>query len=155
MKTLDIKYLADCPETVYILAGWFYDEWGGNNPALSPRILEEALKERLNKDKLPLCLVGLYDNRPVATASLRIREMETHPQYPDWLGSVYVIPEVRGRGFGRMIVRAAVNEARRLGLESLYLYTRNKEQFYAKSGWKVHEHVEYRKRSAIIMKLML
>lgn len=147
--------LADRPELVPTIAAWLYDEWGHTYPDGSPRHTEVALRGRCQRDQLPLALVGFVGNEPMSTASLKIREMETHPQFEHWLGTVYVLPRFRRRGYGAKIVVAAEQVACGLGLEQLYLYTRHSETFYANLGWASIERPMYRQRPAIIMHKLL
>lgn len=144
-------YLADCPELIPVLAGWFFDEWGRHNSNLSQEIIEDNLKGRLNRDEIPLVLIHMLAGSPIASASLKIQEMETHPQYLHWLGSVYVLPEHRAQGIGSNLIRRIIEEARRLGVEELYLYTRKKEDFYSKLGWRSIETPIYHGCEVIIM----
>lgn len=147
-----VEYLADHPELVSLLAGWFYEEWGKGRPAVTLERMEERVRERMNRDRPPLALVAFHEGVAVGSATLKIQEMETHPQFLYWLGTVYVRPEARRRGIGSTIVAAATAEAARLGLEELYLYTRHSERFYARLGWMVVERTLYHGREAVIMK---
>lgn len=148
-------YLADHPELVPVLAGWFFDEWGRHNSNLTQEIIEENLKGRLNRDQVPLVLVQLLDGSPIASTSIKIQEIETHPQYMHWLGSVYVLPDYREQGIGSNLIRRTIEEAKRLGVEQLYLYTRNKQKFYSKLGWIPVETPIYHGRKVIIMRQTL
>lgn len=145
-------YLADQPDLVPQLAEWFYDEWGQNQPNLTLADFEGVLKERLNKDCLPLTFIYLRDSLPIASASLKIREMETHPKYLHWLGSVYVLHPYRQSGVGSRMVQYSTAAARRLGVKDLYLYTRSHVRFYTRLGWVPIERSIYRDRLAVIMK---
>jgi N-acetylglutamate synthase-like GNAT family acetyltransferase len=145
-------YLADRPELIPELAGWFYNEWGRHNLDLSLKSIEEKLKGRLNREQVPLVLVHIQDGSAIATASIKIQEMETHPHYQHWLGSVYVMPEYRDQGIGTELIRYTVGEAKRLAVDELYLYTRNKEKFYTKLGWQSLETPIYHGRRVFIMK---
>jgi GNAT superfamily N-acetyltransferase len=151
--SLEIRYLADCPELIPVLASWFYAEWGG--PDLSVERIERRLHERLNRDRLPLVLVGLRDQQPSASASLKIQEMDIRPQYLHWLGSVYVRPEERNQGIGSHLIEQAAREAQRLGVEDLYLYTTYSESLYARLGWVTIERIEYHGRLVVIMRRTL
>jgi GNAT superfamily N-acetyltransferase len=56
--------------------------------------------------------------------------------YAPWLASLYVRPDVRRRGIGKRLVHAAVDEARRLGIARLHLWTPDQAGFYARLGWQ-------------------
>ena len=148
-------YLADHPDLIPSIAAWLYEEWGHTYPDGSPRHTEETLRERCQRSRLPLALVGFAGQEPMSTVSLKIREMETHPHFEHWLGTVYVLPHYRRQGYGAKIVIAAEQVACALGLEQLYLYTRHSETFYADLGWETIERPMYRQRPAIIMRKWL
>lgn len=145
-------YLADRPEMIPLLAGWFYDEWGVHHPDLTLASIEHKLKGRLNREQVPFVIVLIQDETPIASASIKIQEMETHPHYLHWLGSVYVLSQYRGQGIGTGLIRYTIGEAKRLAVNELYLYTRNKEKFYSRLGWKPVETPIYHSRRVIIMK---
>ena len=148
-------YLADRPELLPVLAGWFYDEWGRGNPNSSPESMQRILREFLNKDQFPLTIVRTRDSEPIASASLKIQEMETHLQYLHWLGGVYVHPQFRNQGIGSQLVEYTANEAKNLKVKELYLYTRNHGDFYTRLGWQVIERPLYEGRIAIVMRRIL
>jgi predicted N-acetyltransferase YhbS len=148
-------YLADRPDLVPVLVDWFYEEWGRKNPVISRARIGRNLGERLNKDRVPLTIVLLRDSQPIASASLKIREMETHPQYLLWLGGVYVHPEYRKQGIGSRLVEYTAGEAQKHKVNNLYLYTRSHERFYSRLGWQVIERSIYEGRLAIVMKKIL
>ena len=148
---IEIHYLADCPELVPILASWFYTEW----QTLSVEQIERHLRERLNRDRLPLVFVGFRDGQPVASASLKIQEMDIRPEYLHWLGSVYVRPKARNQGIGSYLVEHAAGEAQRLGIEDLYLYTTNHEGLYSRLGWNAIDRHVYHGHPVVIMKRAL
>jgi len=152
---IDVKYLADHPELVHLLSTWFHDEWGRNNPSRTFESIERHVQERLNRAKLPLCMIAFAKSEPIATTSLKIREMEIYPQFEYWLGNVYVKPEYRNQGVGSQIVEATVDTAKSLGVKNLYLYTQNREHFYQRLGWKTMEQAEYHGHMAIVMKRTL
>ena len=93
--TEEFIYLADQPHLLPVLAKWFYEEWGHQDPLCSLQSMQDELGGYLHTDRIPMAIVCLQDSQPVASASLRIREMESHPQYMHWLGGVYVHPDHR------------------------------------------------------------
>ncbi|MCJ7536833.1 MAG: GNAT family N-acetyltransferase [Anaerolineales bacterium] len=147
--------LADQPALIPVLANWFYDEWGRRDPSSSPERMRQILGGNLNRDKIPLIIVLLRGSQPIASASLKIREIETHPQYLNWLGGVYVHPDYRDQGIGSQLVEYSANEAKRLQVNELYLYTRSHEEFYTRLGWQVIEKPIYEGCLAIVMRRIL
>jgi GNAT superfamily N-acetyltransferase len=145
-------YLADQPQLLPILADWFYEEWGDTDAGRSPEYMRQVLSSYLNRDRIPLAIVRMRGSRPIATASLKIREMETHPQYLHWLGGVYVHPDFREQGIGSQLVEFAAREAQKFSVQDLYLYTRSHASFYSRLGWQEIERTLYKNRAAVIMK---
>lgn len=151
-SNVEFIYLADQPHLLPVLAEWFYEEWGRHNPQSSLQSIKEELGGYLHTDRIPLAIVCLQDSRPVASASLRIREMESHPQYMHWLGGVYVLPDNRGHQIGSRLVEFTAAEAQRLNVRELFLYTRTRVNFYARLGWQVIEEPVYKGKVVSIMK---
>ena len=138
-----------------MLAKWFHEEWGIRNPANSQEFVEKRLRQRLKRVHPPLTMVAFLNEILAASASIKIREMETHPQFEHWLGAVYVKPEYRGAGIGSKIVQHTVSIAQQIGINQLYLYTRSHEDFYTHLGWQPIERPQYHGRPAVIMKQTL
>jgi GNAT superfamily N-acetyltransferase len=155
MSRIHIEFLADFPGCLSTLAAWHYDEWGKSDPALTLEHFETGLRQRMNRKQLPLALVTYSGDVPVATASIKIQEMETHPQYMHWLGAVYTIPDYRRRGIGSQTIEAVAALAKLLGVEQLYLYTHQNEALYAHLAWVTIERPLYRGREVVIMRRSL
>jgi GNAT superfamily N-acetyltransferase len=153
MTVLNIAYPADHPEAIPVLAEWFGREWGGLDPRNTAEGFGERLPSRANRDRLPICLLGLADDEPVATATLKFREIEYARAADFWLGSVYVREDARGRGHGRTIVAAAEAVAAAKGFTPLYLYTPRKDALYRRLGWRtVGETIADGKRATVMSK---
>ena len=52
------------------------------------------------------------------------------------LRSVITSPELRGQGYGDVLVRKAFDEAQRRGVKKLYLFTMDKAPFFARHGFE-------------------
>jgi GNAT superfamily N-acetyltransferase len=151
MTTLRIAYLADHPEAIPVLAEWFAREWGELDPQNSVEGFSERLPARANRDRLPVCLLGLLDGEPAATATLKFREIEYSEAADFWLGSVYVREDARGKGHGRAIVTAAEALAAARSFTPLYLYTPRKEALYRRLGWQTVGHTTADGKQATVM----
>ena len=136
MTDMTIALLADHLDAIPVLAEWFAREWGDLDRANAVEGYAARLPSRANRDRLPLCLLGLLDGGPAATATLKFREIDYSPGADFWLGSVYVREDVRGRGHGREVVAAAEALAVEMRFTPLYLYTPHKEALYGHLGWR-------------------
>jgi GNAT superfamily N-acetyltransferase len=136
MNELSIDYLADHPDAIPVLAGWFAHEWGDGSPQTSIAAFAAQLSPSANRDRLPVCLLGMLDGEPVATATLKFREIEYAEEADFWIGWVCVREDVRGRGYGGAVVTAAEVEAAAKLFSPLYLHTPAKEAFYLRLGWR-------------------
>jgi putative hydrolase of the HAD superfamily len=155
--SIAIEYLADHLEAIPVLAEWLFEEWGDRSPTESVEEVAKNLRKRANRDRLPLALVALDQANLVGTVSLRIREMEIRPEYEHWLGTLYVSKPQRNQGVGSRLVQSAKEEAIRLGITRLYLYTRHpdSQRLYKTLGFVEIERPDYLGRPAIIMETEL
>lgn len=71
-----------------------------------------------------------------------------------WLASLYVRPEVRGRGVGASLVRHCVACAARLGVRRLYLYCEaGKVPWYRALGWEEHVRLPLGPLAVTVMRI--
>jgi N-acetylglutamate synthase-like GNAT family acetyltransferase len=81
--------------------------------------------------------------------------LDTRPDLDPWLGGLLVLPEWRNRGIGTMLTHRATEEARRLNISPLYLWTHSAERLYRKLGWQVVERTNYFGKEAVVMAIDL
>ncbi len=151
---MDIHYLADHQEVVPILAAWIYDEWSFLYPEMTVQGVSGFLRERMNKDQLPLTLVAFEAGEPVGTVSLKMFDMETRKDLIHWLTSLYVVEPWRRKKIGSRLVALAEKKAVELGVAKLFLFTIDVNLpglFYAKLGWSEKEKTTYHSCPVTIM----
>ena len=152
-----IDYLANCPELTDELARLSFLEWQ-HVYQQRKQTLEHVVKnyrERMNTDRLPLTLVALQASELVGMVSLKFHDMDTRPDLDPWLGGLLVLPEWRNRGLGTTLMRRATEEARRLNISRLYLWTHTAERLYHNLGWQVVERTKYFDKEAVVMRIDL
>jgi GNAT superfamily N-acetyltransferase len=150
-----IDSLANCPEFVGELARLCWKEWQEVYEQRK-QTLDHSLKnyrERMNTDRLPLTLVAVHSGELVGMVSLKFHDMDTRPDLDPWLGGLLVLPEWRNRGVGTMLMLRATEQARRLNVPRLYLWTHSAEKLYHKLGWQVVERTNYFGKEAVVMKI--
>jgi GNAT superfamily N-acetyltransferase len=89
----------------------------------------------------------------IGMVSLKFHDMDTRPDLDPWLGGLLVLPEWRNRGVGTMLMHRATEEARRLNISRLYLWTHSAEGLYHKLGWQVVERTNYFGKEAVVMQI--
>ncbi len=75
---------------------------------------------------------------PIGSVSLVEHDLPDRPEFAQltpWVAGTYVVAEERGQGVGSALMRHVVDEARRLGLPELFLYTSAARVFYERLGW--------------------
>lgn len=135
-----LAYLAEHPEHVDTIAGWWHDEWAEMS-GLDLDGWRVAAKRQLQTDAIPLGVVALDDDGALAgVASLVDHEATGFPPAEPRLANVYVPAEHRHQGLGSALTERIADEAARLGVEDLWLYTNSQERLYARLGWTTTEH---------------
>ncbi|WLH33779.1 GNAT family N-acetyltransferase [Pseudomonas sp. FP2196] len=149
---MHIEYLCDCPEFVEELAELNFKEWGYFRPGDTLEARTERMRKACGKGAIPSVVVAIEDGRLLGGALLIDSDMKTRPELTPWLAGVYVKAEERGRGVASQLVNRIVEEAKALGVQTLYLYTDAAQSLYARLGWEVVEELVYEDLPVTIMK---
>lgn len=151
---IKIYYLADIPESILTIAGWFKEYWGGFYPERS--IEAWADLAYANKDKVPFTLVAVDETeamrRPIGTATIKFNGMGDFEPEACWLSSVYVIPTERGKGIATSLILSTLQICRELGVGNVSLFTRTDGRLYTKLGWSQIAKMNYQATSVKLMK---
>ncbi|MGC4013963.1 MAG: GNAT family N-acetyltransferase [Luteolibacter sp.] len=141
---LRIELLADHPEAIPMVAGWYFHEWGKVVPGNSLEQTVERLQQRVNRDHLPLHFVAIEESGVVGVAQLKRHEMDIYPEREFWLGGLFVAPEARRFNVGRRLADHVAKTADSIGFDELFLQTEALDGgFYKWLGWKILETVDY------------
>jgi GNAT superfamily N-acetyltransferase len=96
-------------------------------------------------------LVAWRGDTPVGSCLLVREELDALHERSPWLASLYVIGSERGRGIGRLLVRAIEDMARVQGYRRVHLYTGAAEPFHAACGWMVEDRFIEDGAEAVLM----
>lgn len=140
---VEIEYLADRMEAIPTLARWHQDEWAARTPHLSLGDRIARFETWARPRGVPTAFVAMSDGVLAGCASLVEHDMKIRTDLSPWLASVLVTPSHRRQGVGSALSERVAHEARVLGIDKLYLFTFDKESFYARLGWAVLDHTDY------------
>lgn len=152
---MNIIDLSSEPEHIPTLAAWHHQEWAYLNPGdlLSERV--ERMKGYLGKGLVPSTFVFKQDGQLAGSAALVASDMDTRPTLTPWLASVFVAPPFRCQGIGSALVRHVMLCAKLGGIETLYLFTPDRQTFYEKLGWRTLSTEAYRGAAVTVMQASL
>ena len=151
MHGVRISYLIDSPEYIPQLAQWLFEQWGSilGEKTLEARI--KKLKAHMNRDQLPIAWVAHANGQLLGTVALRVHDLEGREDLTPWLGGVFVGPEFRCRGIGEALCATVEAAAKSRGIQTLYLFTLDKQAWYSRQGWTLLAPCVWHKRSGDIM----
>lgn len=150
---LTLDYLANHREFIPQLAAWSDAEWRHFIEARGLKFddVVAGFHRRTNIDALPLGIVAFADDELAGNGALLPADLPVRQELTPWLGGIYVAGGKRGLGIATAIVERLVDEARRLQLPRLYLWTNSAAGLYAKLGWDEVEKLEYCGHAVIVM----
>ncbi|WP_299755844.1 GNAT family N-acetyltransferase [uncultured Pontibacter sp.] len=138
MAHFTIKYLHEAPHHFDIVADWIYRQWW-QKPGSTAEVVKAPLREHLQAQPLPITLIALDSEKPVGAVLLIESDgVDALPDLKPWLAALYVLPEYRGQGVGKLLVQGLEQHAYQAGFQDLYLVATDRVSFYYELGWRVH-----------------
>lgn len=151
---MHIINLKDDPDQLQLLALWHQQEWSALNPGETIEGRIARMQLYLNNELLPSMFIA-RNEQLLGSAALVAHDMDSRTDLSPWLASVFVAAEHRCRGIGATLVKHVMRQAFIGGIERLYLYTADKQDFYFKLGWKILGHETYHGIDVTIMHINL
>lgn len=151
---MNIEYLADRQNDISKIVKWLYEQWG-HNYEYGIDVWKERVNNRLNKEKVPTTFIAIVDDETVGTASIIENDMDTRKDLSPWLADVFVLDSYRNKKIATKLIERILEEAEKIGISKLYLYTREAEGLYIKNNWKTIDIVDYYGDRVSLMKYEL
>lgn len=151
MPQLIFDCITNHPQHIPLIAQWHQNEWQHISPHLSTALRIRQYSEYSAAVAIPSCILALVNDHPAGSASLVESDMETHLHFQPWLASVFVHDDYRHQGIATQLIERCIDNARHLGVETLYLFTPDQTIFYQNRGWKLIESTEYHNEKVDIM----
>ena len=150
MRGVHISYLADHPEHLPQLAQWQFEEWDSVlGDSFEARVTK--LETHMSRDELPIAWIAYANEQLLGSAALRAHDLEGREDLGPWLGGVIVGSQFRRQGIGAALCATVEQKARSLGIDTLYLFTFDKQAWYSRLGWSLLEPCVWRGFTVDIM----
>jgi GNAT superfamily N-acetyltransferase len=143
------------PEYIPQLGQWLFKEWDFILGEKDPEARIEKLKTHLNRDELPIAWVAHANGQVFGSAALRVHDLEGREDLTPWLAGVYAGRDFRRRGIRAALCATVEDAARSRGIQTLYLFTLDKQAWYSRMGWTVLGPCVWHERPGDIMRKQL
>lgn len=131
---------------------WNYNWWGIKN-GNSIEEVECYLEHSLCENRLPQTYVAMIDNEPVGMYQITMSDdLVSRPDIYPWLVNVYVDEKYREKKLCRKLMNTVKENAKKVNLTELYLYTKH-IGLYEKFDWEFVEEVNNFKSDSPIERL--
>jgi GNAT superfamily N-acetyltransferase len=149
---MNFEFLADRRDAIPIVAKWYFEEWGYHVPGNSIEQTINRINGKLNYDKVPLPILAVEGKKILGVAQLKLHEMDIYPTREFWLGSLFVSPIFRNKGFGSALANKISTLAKNFGAKELYLQTEALDGgLYQYLGWNIIETTRYKGIDVAVM----
>lgn len=130
---MEIKLLENNPAVVRTIAEWHQAKW----EHLSDQTLEDRIAEiGRHSATVPLTLVAFDGTQPVGAVSLVQCDLGIWPHLTPWMSNEIVLPEYRLANLTKELYQEAIDRANRLNIDTLYYWTRFREDYLTALGWR-------------------
>lgn len=149
---LRVEWIGHCPQHAVQLAQWHHAEWRELYPEWTLQQASDELRAHAQRETIPTTLVLLRGDELLGSVSLLLEDSpDLHDFAGPWLASLYVKPEARSLGGGRLLVSAAIEQAAREGVPQLRLFTLWHEDYYLAQGWRTEQRASLHGTPVCIM----
>jgi predicted N-acetyltransferase YhbS len=156
LKTPDnisISRLCDAFSFAPILASAHAQEWGHLYANWNEEVaLADFEMEKEGSDLPTTWVIHQTSGTPMGSVSLVKDDLPGHPNLNPWLASLYVFPEFRGRGLGKLLVQQVLDFLHQQKYPHAYLFTEDQVPFFSKLGFSVARPAQANGHPVTIMK---
>ncbi|STX43933.1 acetyltransferase [Legionella donaldsonii] len=155
---IKIDLLKNNPQAIPALSNIWYEVLGKIwMPEIGIEEIESLSYKELNQD-MPLTYIALYGEFriPVGSCTLELNG-GIRPGLGPWIGDLVVDQKYQRQGIGKMLLDVAIEKAKELGFEKIYLFTFDPAitEYYRRFGWKKIGMDEFKSQPVIVMEVRL
>ena len=120
-----------------------YNHWSQFTDFMVYEDVENKFKNIFTDDSsLPIGYALMDNGKLYGFCTLKKDNLESCKGLTPWISSVMIIPEERGKGYGRQLLNLITEKAYEMGYNKVYLWTDKAPEFYQKIGFHYDRDVE-------------
>jgi predicted N-acetyltransferase YhbS len=123
MSELEIFLLPD-EAAAEVIAIWQYREWEIGYREMKFAGFVSEIKKSIGSSRIPVIFAAMIGPEVVGTASIIENDLPSRDDLNPWLASIFVRKEYRNRGIAGALIRTALQHARMLEIDKLFLFIR-------------------------------
>jgi N-acetylglutamate synthase-like GNAT family acetyltransferase len=128
----EVYKLKDKAELFERVVQMFWGQWGTET---NFKFYHDCMLHSMKAvSDLPRFYIATQNESIIGTFALLRNDLISRQDIFPWLACLYVLPELRGQNIGVKLLCHALQEARKMGYDNLYLCT-DLEGYYEKHGW--------------------
>ena len=115
---------------------WNYHWWGTRDGYSLDEVKYNMSHSLCTGSRMPQTFVAMSEGEPVGMYQISMSDdLPSRPDIYPWLINVYVEEKFRGKGVCRALMNTVADNAKRIGVSEIYLYTHH-TGLYEKFNWK-------------------
>jgi GNAT superfamily N-acetyltransferase len=154
---IKIDLLKNHPNTIPALANIWHEVLGKIwFPELTIQEIESLTYDELKHQDETTSFVAMRDDTPIGFCTFKLKE-EFRPDLGPWLADVVAAPKHQKQGIGKMLITVAIQKAKELGFQKLYLFTFDPTipSYYESIGWRKIGMDEFGSNPVTVMEVRL
>ena len=152
---MEIVNLKESLEFFDKISEYHQKEWAHLNDGETLEERKIRMQPYLNDEFIPTMYVAKDDKNIIGTAAIIECDLDARSDLSPWMASIYVFPEYRKKGHSKALVRHIMKEAKLNNIDTIYLYTEDADELYARFGWKTISKEYCHNNKIIIMEAKL
>ncbi|WP_407270523.1 GNAT family N-acetyltransferase [Radiobacillus sp. PE A8.2] len=117
---------------------FFWRHWGSSD---NYKFYRDCMVHAVeNRNGLPRFYIAVIDNEIVGSYAMLRNDLISRQDLFPWLACLYVVPPLRGKAYGAVILSHAIRESK--DFEHIYLCS-ELENYYEKYGWEYTDDAYY------------
>jgi len=137
------KFIDLDSKTLDVIINKHYNYWVKFNPLMDLEVTADKFKNLYAANReVPFGIAMFEDKILIGFCVFKKDNLENRYGLTPWIDGVMIFDEYRGKGYGNILMKEALNQLTSLGYKTAYLWTDQAPDFYKKLGFEFVQIIE-------------